>query len=91
MICDVTYGDGGFGTFIYHNDGMQILEGNCEELLDDERYIHSYYMDRIPYYDAEKNVVVIEYYLEDTQEWNSREYEIDLTKLAMNPYQEPMW
>ena len=91
LICNVTYGDGGWRTFIYHNDGIQILEGNCDEFLDDERYVHEYYMNRIPHYDAEKNVMVIEYYLEDMGEWNRAEYEMDLGKITLRPYQGPVW
>lgn len=91
LICNVTYVDGGVRTYVYHNDGMQILRGNCDELLDDERYVHNYFMNRITNYDAKKNVIVINYYLEDVQEWKCAEYEIDFEKIVMEPYQELAW
>ena len=88
LICNVTFGaDGGKHTYIYYNNGTQILEGVCDDLLDVE-YDNISYGSSGSWYVPENEVVHIFYWLESIQGFATKDYKIDLEKIVFLPFAE---
>lgn len=86
FIHNVTFGgDGAQATRIYYNDGTQIYEGWCDDLLDVE-FDNVNYASSGSWYVPEKDVVHIFYWLESIQGFESKDYEIDLEKITFYPF-----
>lgn len=81
FICNVIYGDGAERTYIYRREGDRILKGAAEELLDEE-YDHENIGSIRSFYIPEENVVEIQYWKENVQDFLSKKYKIDLKKIT---------
>jgi len=81
LICNVIYGDGAERTYIYRREENRILKGYAEELLDEEYDFENIGSIR-SFYLPKENVVEIQYWKADIQDYLSKKYEVDLKKIT---------
>lgn len=86
LICNVVYfADGGRRTLIYYDDGMDILQGFCDDLLDvsyDDFGVGATSSAYLP----EERVVHISFWKDELGDFDSRDYKIWLDKIELTPY-----
>ena len=86
LICDVTYmADGGRQTLLYHYDGVEISQGFCMDLLDEEydNYgVGSASCEYLP----EENRVRISFWKDALNDFDTKDYKIWLDKMTLTPY-----
>lgn len=86
LICNVTYlADGAMRTVIYRYDGTQVLRGFLDALLDeeyDDYGVGSSYSEYLP----DKNVVKIWFWKDELEDFDAKEYELEMDKITMSPY-----
>ncbi len=87
LVSNVIYGDGAQATLIYYLDeNNQIQKGFADALLDveyDNHGIGSSYSKYIP----DENVVEIFYYIDAIEDFKSKKYEIDFSKIDFQLYE----
>ena len=81
FICNVTFGTGGSDAVIYYKDGTRIFAGSCSDMLDVE-YDNLHHTSSYATYLPEENVVEINYFLLSTDGYESKKYDIDLSKIS---------
>ncbi|MED9903973.1 MAG: hypothetical protein UFG06_07295 [Lachnospiraceae bacterium] len=87
LVCNVVYtGDGACRTIIYRYDGKQVEYGWGRDFLD-EPYDDYGVPSTGNWYLPEENVINIWFYKDEMGDYDSKNYEIDLSKITMYPYQ----
>lgn len=86
LICNVVYfADRGRRTLIYHYDGVDILQGFCDDLLDvsyDDFGVGATSSAYLP----EEKVVHISFWKDELEDFDSRDYKIWLDKIELTLY-----
>lgn len=86
LICNVIYmADGGRQTLLYHYDGVEISQGFCMDLLDEEydNYgVGSASCEYLP----EENKVRISFWKDARNDFDTKDYKIWLDKIMLTPY-----
>ncbi len=87
LICNVIYmADGGRQTLLYHYDGVEISQGFCMELLDEE-YDNNYGVGSASCeYLPEENRVRISFWKDALNDFDTKDYKIWLDKMTLTPY-----
>lgn len=85
LICNIQYGTGEYDARIYMNNGSQILEGSCSDLLGITDDWETVYMLESVYLPKEE-LVEITYCTESMEKLKSVKYEIDLSKIMFWEY-----
>ncbi len=86
LICNVTWmADGAQDVFIYHFDGEKVLKGCGSDLLDEPTDIHGVGAIAARYL-PEENKVHIDYWQDSIQDFQEKDYVIDLDKLNLSDF-----
>lgn len=86
LICNVMWmADGALDVLIYHFDGEKVLKGRGSDLLDEPADIHGVGSVSAQYL-PETEKVHIDYWLDSLQDFQGKDYNIELDKIDMSDY-----